>query len=220
MKKLNNKGMSLLEVVLCFAIVSAVVIGMFNVIMTYETEEVNETIRSDIIEYKNIVTKVLQDDIFRHELVNVERTGKSITDNNTRVTYTFRLDFKKPFGSNYSKRLIIVTDSDTAAANYIQYQDYNGSGLQEVKYSLPQSSGSGCATITDANGNTSQNCEITSLTAVDTYLNIESNTGGNPSSEAYGYTYFKLDVTISNPSIGSDYHVRVVAPLDYRFCKI
>ena len=74
MKKLNNKGMSLLEVVLCFAIVSAVVIGMFNVIMTYETEEVSEAIRSDIIEYKNIVTKVLQDDIFRHELYNVERT--------------------------------------------------------------------------------------------------------------------------------------------------
>ena len=95
MKKLNNKGMSLLEVVLCFAIVSAVVVGMFNVVMTYETEEVSEAIRSDIIEYKNIVTKVLQDDIFRHELVNVERTKKNVSG--TSVTYTFRLIFNKRF---------------------------------------------------------------------------------------------------------------------------
>ena len=198
MKKLNNKGMSLLEVVLCFAIVSAVVVGMFNVVMTYETEEVSEAIRSDIIEYKNIVTKVLQDDIFRHELVNVERTSKSVSG--TRTTYRFRLDFKKPFGSSYSKILDVSTDSSSANNNYIQYQDYNGSALQNVKYTLPQSSGSGCANITDANGNVSQNCEITSLTAVDTYLNIESNTESNtgeyPSSEAYGFTYFKIDITI------------------------
>ena len=218
MKKLNNKGMSLLEVVLCFAIVSAVVIGMFNVIMTYETEEVSEAIRSDIIEYKNIVTKVLQDDIFRHELYNVERTSKSVSG--TRVSYRFKLYFKKPFGSYDVKTLDISTDSSNANNNYIQYQDYNGSSLQNVKYTLPQSQGSGCATITNANGDTEQNCEITSLTAVDTYLNIERNDGSNPSSEAYGYTYFKLDVTISHPSVGSDYHVSIVAPLDYRFCKI
>jgi len=31
--------------------------------------------------------------------------------------------------------------------------------------------------------------------------------------------YFDLDITISNNELGGDYHIKIVTPLNYPYCK-
>ena len=83
MKRINNKGMTLVELIICFVIVSAIVVSMFNIIMSYQTEEITESSRSDIIEYKNVITKLIQTDIIKGELKNVKRISKTNTSTGT-----------------------------------------------------------------------------------------------------------------------------------------
>ncbi len=216
MVKINNKGLSLVEVVLAMAVVSGVVISMFHVIMTYQTEEVEETIKSDIIEYKNIMTKIVQDDIIYHNLQAVALEAK------TSSKYTFKLYFKKPFGSIYYKTLTINSSDTNVSSNYIEYQDYKGSGMSTIHYELPN---------VDANPNcNSTECNISRFSSINTNINVVDTGTYRDYSNKYildsdglfynslGFSYFNLDITISNPNVEVDNHILISSPLDYSYC--
>ena len=49
MKRLNNKGMTAVELLVCFIIVSAIVVSMFNLIMNYRNREQIEEINNEVI---------------------------------------------------------------------------------------------------------------------------------------------------------------------------
>ena len=55
--KVNNKGMTIIELILCFAIVSVIVIALLNTVMNYKTKEQLEDTKKTIISYKNVITK-------------------------------------------------------------------------------------------------------------------------------------------------------------------
>ena len=96
--KVNNKGMTIIELILCFAIVSVIVIALLNTVMNYKTKEQLEDTKKTIISYKNVITKVIQSDIIYNDLAGVkvlEPTGKASSD--TTETWSVELTFNKPF---------------------------------------------------------------------------------------------------------------------------
>ena len=54
--KLNKKGMSAVEVVITFTLVAAISISLLNVVMTYKDREETESIKQEIVTYKNNIT--------------------------------------------------------------------------------------------------------------------------------------------------------------------
>lgn len=230
MNMLNNKGMTLIELIISFAITSAIVVSMFNVVLNYQTEQATEAIKSDIISYKNMITKLIQTDFIRGEVRSVKVNEKKHENNYTQYKFTFKFQKSVDYsGRNkiYKKDLTIYT-SDTLE-NYIIYDDVNSEGiLQPVKYRLPNI-GTGQIKTDNQNKVTTN---LTKFTTINTNASNDTNPqsiddtcylGANPSACILdlnpGLPTFKLDIAISNNELGGDYHIKFVVPLNYLYCK-
>lgn len=118
--KVNNRGMTIIELILCFAIVSVIVIALLNTVMNYKTKEQLEDTKKTIISYKNVITKVIQSDIIYNDLAGVkvlEPTGKASSD--TTETWSVELTFNKPFLDGSTVKLLQVVRGNTKTILYI-----------------------------------------------------------------------------------------------------
>ena len=231
MKKLNNKGLTLVEILVSFSIAAIVVISMFNVVMNYQQEASMESVKSEIVSYKNTITKTIQTDIIKGNLRSVHL---DVSNQNDITTYTMKMRFNKSV--NYSGRgsavyykTLKVIASNTKE-NYIEYDDVNVNGeLQTVRYSLldlakgclTSRSNSSCTNLQNILKFASISTNVNAATSSDTTLNSNNNAPLNPDGTIGDNIarFFKLDIAISHPELGGDYHIYIAAPLNYPYCK-
>ena len=69
MKKLNNKGMTIIEVLVCFVLVAIISTSMYNSISNFNDRRNLESMKEKVINVKNIFTKEVEDDIVKKGLV-------------------------------------------------------------------------------------------------------------------------------------------------------
>ena len=74
MKRMNQKGITSIELLVSFILISTIVVSMFNMIMNYKNEEQIESIENQVIQYENNLQKLLQDDFIKKNLVSVQLT--------------------------------------------------------------------------------------------------------------------------------------------------
>ncbi len=55
--RINQKGMTSIELLITFVILSLVVTGMFDVVLNYKDREIIESIRATVVEYDNSLQK-------------------------------------------------------------------------------------------------------------------------------------------------------------------
>ena len=137
MKKLNNKGLSIIELIVCFVIVAVISVTLLNIIMDYKAKQETENINKLIKSYKDSVTKIIQNDIIKYGLTNVVIDDSEMNKGKIKILFIF----KSPLDTltENKKELIIVGTKDE---NYIEYPDTvkNSDGTyinQPVKYELP-----------------------------------------------------------------------------------
>ena len=63
MRKLNNKGISAIEVVICFSIVSVIAISMLKMVNSFKTKEEVESYKMRVSTFKNTVSRAILKDI-------------------------------------------------------------------------------------------------------------------------------------------------------------
>ncbi len=100
--KLNKKGITSVELLVSFIIVSVIVISMYNFIMNYQNKAQIQNINSEVITYSNNIQKIIQDDLIKRHLINVEVKTQN------EATFTF--------DNNYQTTLII--DSNMGSIKY------------------------------------------------------------------------------------------------------
>ncbi len=93
MKKLNNKGMTSIEVLISFLIVTAIAISLFDTVTSYKTKQQIESYKNTVIEYKNSLTKLINDDIIKYKLATVS-VPLQVADTD-KITYKMTLYFEK-----------------------------------------------------------------------------------------------------------------------------
>ena len=71
MKKLNNKGITTIEVIISFVLVVIISASLFTTISAYNAKRLTESYKSQIYTYKNQLTKIIQDDLIKKGLVEV-----------------------------------------------------------------------------------------------------------------------------------------------------
>ena len=76
MKKLNEKGMSVIEVVLTFALIMTIVASILALIMNYRNKMQTNLTYLDLSAYKNTITKEIQDDIMRLGIADINHGGE------------------------------------------------------------------------------------------------------------------------------------------------
>ncbi len=213
--KLDNKGMTIAELLIGFMIASALAVALTNFILNYSNEEIDLEKKNEIVDYKNIITKQIQTDIIKGEIKNV--VANSYKSGSTTI-YRFTLNYNIPLrasngrGNIYSKQLEIHANSNVKSENYIVYDDINNLGYtQKVKYDLPDTE----CTSSDCTG-----VKFTRFSSINTNVHDAYNTIDPITNTNYGINYFSLDITISAPEEIGDNHILIVAPLNYRYCKV
>lgn len=93
MKKLNNKGMTTVEILLCFVLVAVITVSMYNTISSYNNKQNIEAYKEKIITYKNLLTREIQSDIVKRGLIEAtftESADPGEEDTKTTVNMKFR----------------------------------------------------------------------------------------------------------------------------------
>ena len=124
MRRLNNKGMTVVELLASFIIVALIITSLYATMNNFSDKRVEESAKESIYAYKNVLTKEIYDDIIIKGLINVETsdvtdtvteafskynstTNKTCISNNallTRVRFTFK--------DTTQKYLIVAKGSD------------------------------------------------------------------------------------------------------------
>lgn len=119
MKKVGNKGFTIIEILVSFVLVMIILMNMFTIVLNYQNTANEEELRTDYITFQAIVTKDIQTDIISKELVSIEQVlpasscGSSI-DNCIELTFQDG-DKKRFFVYNN------LNNPSEARNKYIQY---------------------------------------------------------------------------------------------------
>lgn len=65
MKKLNNKGITTIEVIICFILIATISTAMYSTVSAFNEKRIIEQYKEEIYTYKNILTKTIQDDFIK-----------------------------------------------------------------------------------------------------------------------------------------------------------
>ena len=116
--KLNNKGFTVVELTLSFIFVFTIAFSMYELLFNYRVRQNEESIKSQMMDYKNEVTLAIQKDINEKTLKNIEycKIGTDIVDRCLILN----------FNDNTSKQLAVedsttIYEGNMYDTNYISY---------------------------------------------------------------------------------------------------
>ena len=82
---LNKKGITSVELLVCFIIISTIVVSMYNLILNYRNREQIEEINNEVIAFSNNLQQVIQSDLIMGHLSNVT----NVSSDGHSATFTF-----------------------------------------------------------------------------------------------------------------------------------
>ena len=198
MKKLNNKGMTIIEVLVCFVLVAIISTSMYNSISNFNDRRNLESMKEKIFNVKNLFTKEIEDDIVKKGLVYVSepipRNGSFSIDNNnlhpgascpanstvgTCVQNGQGQSIQLTFKDKSVKEIIAI--KDTSGTNYILAYGGPGNYMYEQLPNVGRTDGKLALRLGDIN---------------------MSNNGGN---------VLSVDIRFDHPQLSQKYGIRINA---------
>lgn len=124
--KLNNKGVSIIEIVLTFSLIMVMVIGMITIVFNYREKASISLEKLNMDTFKNTLTKDIQDDILEVGVKEINLEGECLTISglNSCVNIVFKDGTEKIFGTS-------IVDSSNRESIENKFIYYDG-----IKYKL------------------------------------------------------------------------------------
>ena len=72
MINLNNKGMTIVEILVCFLLVGFISSALFGTVETFTNRRNIESVKADLIQYRNEIDKLIEDDLIHKGLINAD----------------------------------------------------------------------------------------------------------------------------------------------------
>lgn len=117
MKKINNKGMTTVEILVSFVLVVIITVSLYSVVSTYQDKQHIEAYKSKIVTYKNLLTKEIQDDLIKKGVIAASvNTSSNATTH--RSTTTLKLTFR-----DGSKKSLVVYQQLARDYDYDETKD-------------------------------------------------------------------------------------------------
>ena len=204
MKKLNSKGFTTIEVILCFVLVVIITTSIYTTITSFNQKRITEEYKSKMYTYKNLLTKEIQDDILKKGLVSVDLSNTTNDPDATGKEYK-KIIFNFRDGS--SKTLLVIwrhgksdyhVFGDLADDYYmIKY----GSGSEDdklMKYPLPELG----EYKYKVDGEPPIELTIKDLSINNVYCTTENNV-------------LELHIYLYHQDLGYRYSINIVSPINY-----
>lgn len=118
--KLNNKGITLVEVIVSFALLMIILVGLFNIIMEVKSDVTDKQMEKEFKDFDNLMIARIQGDLIKNKVKNCKKIdSKSVScDNeikikidNGMITYN-EVEYAIPYKDN--------------EGDIFQYPDTNG----------------------------------------------------------------------------------------------
>ena len=145
MKKLNNKGITTIELIICFILVVTITSSMYSTVASFNQKRIIEQYKEEIYTYKNLLTKEIQNDF-----IKIGITSATIEQyvSGPRTTYTVKCIMKDGTKrqliviKQFSKSQFHPTGSESVDDYYmIKYGDPKGNFINIKQATLPASTG-------------------------------------------------------------------------------
>lgn len=197
MKKLNNKGITTIEVIICFVLIIIVTMSMYSTISYFNEKRLIESYKEKIYNYKDLLTKDIQDDFIKIGLTHADYQ-KNVDGNITK--YTINCTMKD--GTN--RQLLIeqtlgkssyhLAGLDADDYFMIKYGKKNGNETtyQYEEYPLPELG------FSKQNNHIIQDLCINNI-----YVDINDD------------NILSIYIGFYHPDLSTRYGVNIVAPIDY-----
>lgn len=193
MMRLNNKGITTIEVIICFVLVVTITTAMYGTVASYNQKRILEQYKEELYTYKNLITKEIQDDFIKIGLTHAEY--KNEVDG---YTTKHRVDCTLKDGT---RRILIVTQTfgkseyHQKGGNVNDYYmiQYGTSESDLIEYPLPNFGESKNDT-----GKTIKDLSINNVLIKVTADNV-------------------LDIYIGfyHPELTTRYGIQIITPIDY-----
>ena len=205
MKKLNNKGMTIIEILVCFLLVSFISTALFTTVSSFNNKRNIESVKADLLQYRNDIDKLIEDDLIHKGLIDA-KVDENVDDSiRAKTEYKIKLSFR----DGTSKMLIISsqrageygsTSGETGTCSGASDNFFIGYGTSEtsddyVKYPLP-----------DVGEYVNTAC-----TPSETVKDLRFNTINVSNADNVLLIY----INFYHPELGNDYSINIVAPINY-----
>ena len=225
--KLNNKGLTAVEILVCFALMVVLVVSMYSTVTTYKNKQNIESDRDKIVAYKNLLTKEIQDDLVKKGLVDakvleelnttVDRYYKVelIFRDGTKKILEVKIDYARDFGAcmeddgacqnDKDDVLVIGYGSAPGAADYSEYPlpdlgyGYNGNIFSTNLACSGNTNDDGSALLAEGDR---QGCKIYDFRINNVIVTTEDN-------------IFGFYVGFYHPDLETRYGIDIVCPINY-----
>ena len=198
--KLNNKGMSIIEVIVTFSLIMFMVIGLLVIVVNYRNKMSVSLERLKFDTFKNNLTQDINNDILTKGLKEI-KDDTNTTDSNSLcynlglnrcIVLTFDDDTKKAFGTSRVSAL----DKDSIINKYIYYD-----GIKyKLKDELPKTLPSGRTWI-----------DLEEIKVMDDAILNSTYTVLEDGTQVYIYT---IDINVSHIDFKDDFGIHIVASTD------
>lgn len=205
MKKLNNKGITTIEVIICFLLVVIISTSMYTTVSAFNERRIIEQYKEEIYSYKNILTKQIQDDFIK---IGITSAKFDTTKEGAKTTYNLEVTLR-----DGTKRKLIIIQQLGYSIYHLggtknksdEFMIKYGKVGEEIEYPIPDlgefhvdsagnrkncTGGSGCLTIKD-------------LSINNVYLNVEKD------------QVLTIYIGFYHPELSTRYAISIVAPLNY-----
>lgn len=203
MKKLNNKGMTSVEVLMSFIVVVMITVSMYSVVSAYQNKQQIESFKEKVMTYKNLLTKEINDDLIKKGLIAV-KVQENILDK-VEVggeTHVKKMEYVIEFTlRNGQQKKLIITSSKAAENGSGVSGEYDlddefiiayGDTGNEMEYPLPD-----LGSTTNENGKRIYDLRI-NMVEISTKDSI-----------------FSLTVGFIHPELESKYNISIVCPISF-----
>lgn len=203
MKKLDNKGMTTVEILITFVIVAGIVVAMYSSIMSLKNKQTIESYKENLTTYKNLLTKDIQDDLIKVGLAGV---NKNVSGGVTTITLTLKDGSKRILEVTNSPGCTAINEDEVSSLCTSKGIDKNKSDNFSIKYGpvgnaieykLPNLGKAEIKKFTGTGNRTIYDLRIGKVD-VSTDNNI-----------------FSLYVQLIHPDLGSKYSINIISPINY-----
>lgn len=192
--KLNNRGISIIEIIVTFALIMVMVIGMFTIVSNYRDKASYSLKKLDMDTFKNTLTKDIQNDIIKLGVKEINTNGEcsTITGLNKCINIVFKDDSEKAFGTS-----LVNPNNRNSVENKFLYYDGEKYKLHD---NLPEIIPEGRSIL-----------DFQAIKVVDSNI---LNTDSTTLSDGTIINIYSINVDISRSEFDEDFGIHIVATTD------
>ena len=197
--KLNNKGVTTIELLISFVLLAIIVVSLYGSVESYKNKQNIESEKNQIMTYKNLLTKEIQDDLIMKGLIDVTvKHQPFVAVPITPETYTVDFSFRDGTKSQLIVKRVLANDygvegsGDCTSERKDYFSISYGPEDDLTEYELPDL----------GSGKNNEGCKVLDLRMSDININTDND-------------ILTIDIRFYHPDFSTKYGIDIACPINF-----